>query len=547
MPDKPTQDNPAAAGKIVEALSRAIEAENQRKTALTQLDTARKELEKAAEDKEPGAEQKLQSANVRLKDAQAEVDTAREELDKAAEDKKPDAEQRLQSANVRLKDVQAEADAAQKELDEAAAKNKLEADKKIQGANERLAEANKELAEANKALEVLLPGKTESTEKWYSPAKKLLGRFRTWVASAWRYIVGALLVALLFLVVFFLLAGISGTPVSSAAAIWIYLSSLIIVAALLTAIFLLCRMTPGKEASSLPIGVLAALPAERVRDAAKHVEDADATVAKAESTVKAAETEFAGAKDADKSAAEEKLAKANDHLDLARKRLQFERQQFEFMLHGQAQLIAPGTLQYAVFGTLALIVLIFLMYGLVNQVLLPSLASISISRGLITFLIAVVTVSIALILVLATVVSESADRSQRFVQGKEILTMLIGVLGTIVGFYFGNVTDGAKSLQIAPPVVSSENPNVGDAIELTSFVSGGKAPFGIEATFLPANVIDRKEIQSGDGSIRFTGLRINKVAQDTAVSYQIKARDSEGRTGLYDSDAGGKHLYVKAK
>ena len=102
------------------------------------------------------------------------------------------------------------------------------------------------------------------------------------------------------------------------------------------------------------------------------------------------------------------------------------------------------------FGVLALVVLVFLMYGITSHNLLPSLASIPVSRGLITFLIAVVTVMIALILVLATVVSDSPDLFKRFSQGKEVLTMLIGVLGTIVGFYFGNPADG-----MPPPSTAS--------------------------------------------------------------------------------------------
>jgi hypothetical protein len=62
----------------------------------------------------------------------------------------------------------------------------------------------------------------------------------------------------------------------------------------------------------------------------------------------------------------------------------------------------------------------------------------NVARGLITFLVAIVTVAIAIILTLSAVMSSSKDYKERFALGKEVLTIFIGVLGTIVGFYFGS-------------------------------------------------------------------------------------------------------------
>jgi hypothetical protein len=72
------------------------------------------------------------------------------------------------------------------------------------------------------------------------------------------------------------------------------------------------------------------------------------------------------------------------------------------------------------------------------------------ARGLITFLFAFGTIGIAVIIALS-VFTSSADpeeAKQRFYRAKEILTILIGILGTIVGFYFGatknlSETDGS--------------------------------------------------------------------------------------------------------
>lgn len=89
--------------------------------------------------------------------------------------------------------------------------------------------------------------------------------------------------------------------------------------------------------------------------------------------------------------------------------------------------------------------------------LLNRLADRSVARGLITFLIAISTVGIALILAVSTVVSTpTTDDDKRFDRAKQVLTILIGVLGTIVGFYFGSTDDAPATQQ----QVQTEGPNV---------------------------------------------------------------------------------------
>src|SRR5262249_8342764 len=90
------------------------------------------------------------------------------------------------------------------------------------------------------------------------------------------------------------------------------------------------------------------------------------------------------------------------------------------------------------FYLLAFIFLAVIIYGIHTGPLLGSLAEEKVARGLITFLIAVSTVGIAIILAVSTVVlSETSESDKRFDRGKQVLSVMIGVLGTIVGFYFG--------------------------------------------------------------------------------------------------------------
>ena len=91
-----------------------------------------------------------------------------------------------------------------------------------------------------------------------------------------------------------------------------------------------------------------------------------------------------------------------------------------------------------VVGIITIIAIAAIIYG--GKLSTIGDGSSNVARGLITFLVAIVTVSIAIMLTLSAVLSNSADYKERFALGKEILTIFIGVLGTIVGFYFGSAS-----------------------------------------------------------------------------------------------------------
>ena len=76
--------------------------------------------------------------------------------------------------------------------------------------------------------------------------------------------------------------------------------------------------------------------------------------------------------------------------------------------------------------------------GLDNGQVLPSMASHQFARGLITYLFAVTTIGTSVVLVMGALMKEIDE--QAFQRGKEVLGLLLGVFGTIVGFYFGSET-----------------------------------------------------------------------------------------------------------
>ncbi|HBR56094.1 MAG TPA: hypothetical protein DEA22_01265 [Blastocatellia bacterium] len=107
------------------------------------------------------------------------------------------------------------------------------------------------------------------------------------------------------------------------------------------------------------------------------------------------------------------------------------------------------------------------------------------ARGLITYAVAIVTVAIALILVFYLVFGDGTydQVKDRFTFGKDILMVFVGILGTIMGFYYGenrvspeNVQKIAETVQKSEPASISDLEKKGfDALAAKDFEGAAKA------------------------------------------------------------------------
>jgi hypothetical protein len=96
------------------------------------------------------------------------------------------------------------------------------------------------------------------------------------------------------------------------------------------------------------------------------------------------------------------------------------------------------------------------------------------ARGLITFIISVSTIILGFVLVMYSLFGGADPDEQRFRRGREVFSGLMGVLGTIVGFYFGASQPTTRDLQAAPiDVITSAD----GTRQVVTYVSGGTAPY----------------------------------------------------------------------
>lgn len=99
---------------------------------------------------------------------------------------------------------------------------------------------------------------------------------------------------------------------------------------------------------------------------------------------------------------------------------------------------------------------------------LNKLADPAYARGLITWLVILTTIGIAFILIYQAF-NGSAQSDDGFRRGREIFAGLLGMAGTIIGFYFGSADKTDALLKVSTPDQ--------EGLVLRAYVSGGTPPY----------------------------------------------------------------------
>ncbi|CAA9328353.1 MAG: hypothetical protein AVDCRST_MAG56-7248 [uncultured Cytophagales bacterium] len=190
--------------------------------------------------------------------------------------------------------------------------------------------------------------------------------------------------------------------------------------------------------------------------------------------------------------------------------------------------------QYIFLGFIGLLFFVLLIWTALGKLRLDELESIEVARGAITYLFTVTTVSMAGLLMLAGIMTGGKELDRRFALGKEILTLMIGILGTIIGFYYGSSVDRgrgnneADSLRVSNVTLKPASPQANKAFSVTAQLRGGTGPYTYSVSFAPPIARDSTVIKKSDnGKIEEKFTVRDTVKAGTAVRIIISGKDSK--------------------
>ena len=176
---------------------------------------------------------------------------------------------------------------------------------------------------------------------------------------------------------------------------------------------------------------------------------------------------------------------------------------------------------------------VFLLIGAailgIDRGVLGDMSKTEFARGLITYLFAVVTIGTAVVLVVSALTSGSDEQhKEQFQRGKEILSLLLGVFGTIVGFYFGSAVKGQAEeqvLKLAALHLSANEVTSKSQFTVMTLASGGQRP--IKYSVVLGNEIPdfRDEVSTNGWIAKEIVAPETKSVQEITVRVVVKDAD----------------------
>jgi hypothetical protein len=172
---------------------------------------------------------------------------------------------------------------------------------------------------------------------------------------------------------------------------------------------------------------------------------------------------------------------------------------------------------------IAILMLFALGYGLFGKGhLVDRLAEIEVARGLITYTLALGTIAIAVLLVVGAMLGDEASK-ENFSRGKEVLTVLVGIFGTILGFYYGSEKAEKARLHISPVTIVRSGDK---AQSLIATVTGGRAPYRYSIKFKDPDLEDVLNRETLNGIINEV-INTSNLSGDKQVSFTIDISDAD--------------------
>jgi hypothetical protein len=167
--------------------------------------------------------------------------------------------------------------------------------------------------------------------------------------------------------------------------------------------------------------------------------------------------------------------------------------------------------------------------------ILTSMGKVEYARGLITYLFAVVTIGTAVVLCVSALTQDvDPDSEKKFQRGKEVFSLLLGVFGTIVGYYFGSEKSAPPDLRVIAPVVQPMTVKMGDTrATITSAVTGGTPPYTYKLEVGGTTVAEHQRVR--EGGLIIHDFDPSSIKTAGGVTVRISAVDSTSRTTSAES------------
>lgn len=149
-----------------------------------------------------------------------------------------------------------------------------------------------------------------------------------------------------------------------------------------------------------------------------------------------------------------------------------------------------------------------------------TVANADFARGLITVVIILAFVILGIILILSALFGTLGDTTEsdaRFRRAREVYTSVVGIVGTIVGFYFGSVST-TEALQVVKKV---EGKNI--IVKIT----GGSKPYNLTVT----SKSDKKAFVSDDGLLTIDACTL---IDPTGEENKMEVRDGRQNSKLVE-------------
>jgi hypothetical protein len=154
------------------------------------------------------------------------------------------------------------------------------------------------------------------------------------------------------------------------------------------------------------------------------------------------------------------------------------------------------------------------------------------ARGLLTFLFGFTTISLFILIAITTFWMN--DFKERFDKAKDLLMVMIGIFGTIIGFYYGSLGNrsGVQALSLVNATDVSTGIKPGDSFTIIATATGGKAPLKYDIVLSDPKgspqiaELSLKNQPVKDGVIR-QPITI-PVGPSGPVNYTVTAIDADG-------------------